>query len=117
SEEEHWHATACVQHPPTGRTFTPKAYALLGTYPPTQCGLATFNAALFDHLRRAGAQARVVRVIDGPALHRAPEVVHDLVKGAAPSAAMAVQVLNESDVVIVQHEYGIYSGPDGSDVI
>jgi glycosyltransferase involved in cell wall biosynthesis len=95
----------------------PKAYALLGTYPPTQCGLATFNAALFDHLRRAGEHARVVRVIDEPALHRAPEVVHDLVKGAARSAAMAVHVLNEFDVVIVQHEYGIYSGPDGSDII
>jgi glycosyltransferase involved in cell wall biosynthesis len=59
----------------------------------------------------------VVRVLDEPALHRAPEVVHDLVKGAARSAAMAVHVLNEFDVVIVQHEYGIYSGPDGSDII
>jgi len=95
----------------------PKAYALLGTYPPTQCGLATFNAALFDHLRRAGEHARVVRVIDESARHRAPEVVHDLVKGAAHSAAIAVHVLNEFDVVIVQHEYGIYSGPDGSDII
>src|SRR5258708_12710465 len=95
----------------------PKAYALLGTYPPTQCGLATFNAALFDHLRRAGERARVVRVIDEPALHRAPEVVHDLVKGAARSAAIAVHVLNEFDVVIVQHEYGIYGGPALPDII
>jgi polysaccharide biosynthesis protein PslF len=96
----------------------PKAYALLGTYPPTQCGLATFNAALFDHLRRAGEHARVVRVVDEPALlGRAPEVVHDLVKGSARSTMGAAGILNEFDVVIVQHEYGIYGGPDGSDII
>jgi len=95
----------------------PKAYALLGTYPPTQCGLATFNAALFNHLRGPGDRAGVVRVLDEPAPCPAPEVVHDLVNGSAASAAAAVDVLNGFDVAIVQHEYGIYGGPDGRDVI
>jgi hypothetical protein len=45
----------------------PKAYALLGTYPPTQCGLATFSAALFAHLRGPGDHVGVVRVLDEPA--------------------------------------------------
>jgi polysaccharide biosynthesis protein PslF len=95
----------------------PKAYALLGTYPPTQCGLATFSAALFAHLRGPGDRAGVVRVLDEPMRCDAPEVVHDLVNGSAPSAAAAVQVLNCFDVTIVQHEYGIYGGPDGRDLI
>ena len=45
------------------------------------------------------------------------EVVHDLVAGSAASAAAAAEVLNGFDVVIVQHEYGIYGGPDGQDVV
>jgi polysaccharide biosynthesis protein PslF len=95
----------------------PKAYALLGTYPPTQCGLATFSAALFAHLCGPGDRAGVVRVLDEPTRCSAPEVVHDLVNGSAPSAATAVRVLNCFDVTIVQHEYGIYGGPDGRDLI
>ena len=95
----------------------PKAYALLGTYPPTQCGLATFSAALFAHLCGPGDHAGVVRVLDEPTRCNAPEVVHDLVNGSAPSAAAAVRVLNCFDVTIVQHEYGIYGGPDGRDLI
>jgi polysaccharide biosynthesis protein PslF len=95
----------------------PKAYALLGTYPPTQCGLATFSAALFAHLRELGDHAGVVRVLDEPARCNTPEVVHDLVNGSAPSAAAAARVLNQFDVAIVQHEYGIYGGPDGRDLI
>jgi polysaccharide biosynthesis protein PslF len=95
----------------------PTSYALLSTYPPTQCGLATFAAALVAHLPRSGDQVAVVRVLDEPAPHPAAEVVHDLVTGSIASAAAAVEVLNSFDVVIVQHEYGIYGGPDGQDVV
>jgi polysaccharide biosynthesis protein PslF len=100
----------------------PKAYALLSTYPPTQCGLATFSAALSDHLRGPGDHVGVVRVLDEPvptgsAPLAAPEVVYDLVNGSARSAAAAVDVMNGFDVAIVQHEYGIYGGPDGQDLV
>ena len=98
----------------------PTSYALLSTYPPTQCGLATFTAALLTHLGQPGDQVAVVRVLDEPAPPSPAEpgeVVHDLVAGSAASASAAAEVLNGFDVVIVQHEYGIYGGPDGQDVI
>jgi polysaccharide biosynthesis protein PslF len=95
----------------------PTTYALLSTYPPTQCGLATFTAALLAHLPAPGDQVAVVRVLDEPEPRPAAEVVHDLVAGSAASASAAAAVLNGFDVVIVQHEYGIYGGPDGQDVI
>jgi polysaccharide biosynthesis protein PslF len=99
-----------------------QAYALLGTYPPTQCGLATFSAALFAQLRGPGDRAAIVRVLDepaprAPAPRDAPEVVADLVNGSAASAAAVVEVLSGFDVAIVQHEYGIYGGPDGEDLV
>jgi glycosyltransferase involved in cell wall biosynthesis len=95
----------------------PTNYALLSTYPPTQCGLATFAAALLAHLPQRGDRVAVVRVLDEPAPCPAQEVVHDLVAGSAASASTAADVLNGFDVVIVQHEYGIYGGPDGQAVI
>jgi polysaccharide biosynthesis protein PslF len=95
----------------------PKSYALLSTYPPTQCGLATFTAALLAQLRQSGDRAFVVRVLDEPGGQAGIEVLQDLVTGSAASAAAAVETLNSFDVVIVQHEYGIYGGPDGQDVV
>jgi glycosyltransferase involved in cell wall biosynthesis len=95
----------------------PTKYALLSTYPPTQCGLATFSAALLAHLPQPGDHVAVVRVLDEPAPRRGDEIAHDLVNGSAASAAAAAGVLNGFDVVIVQHEYGIYGGPDGQDVV
>jgi glycosyltransferase involved in cell wall biosynthesis len=95
----------------------PTTYALLSTYPPTQCGLATFTAALRAHLPEPGDRAAVVRVVDRPAQFNADEVICELVTGSAASASAAIEVLNTFDVVIVQHEYGIYGGLDGQDVL
>jgi glycosyltransferase involved in cell wall biosynthesis len=95
----------------------PTSYALLSTYPPTQCGLATFTSALLAHLPEPGDRVVVVRVLDEPAPRPSAEVVQNLVAGSAASAAAAADALNSFDVVIVQHEYGIYGGPDGQDVV
>ena len=95
----------------------PTSYALLSTYPPTQCGLATFTAALLAHLPAPGDRVVVVRVLDQPASRPGAEVVQNLVAGSAASAAAAADALNSFDVVIVQHEYGIYGGPDGQEVV
>jgi glycosyltransferase involved in cell wall biosynthesis len=95
-------------------------YVVLGTYPPTQCGLATFSAALLGYLPRPGDQVGVVRVLDEPELEPTPlppVVVADLVNGSVASAAAAVEVMNSYDVAIIQHEYGIYGGPDGQDLL
>ncbi|WP_235892385.1 glycosyltransferase [Mycolicibacterium hodleri] len=89
---------------------------MLGTYPPTRCGLATFSAALADGLAVHGADVSVVRVADGASASGA-RVIGDLVNDSAASVAAASELLNRSDVAIVQHEYGIYGGPDGDDVV
>ena len=57
-------------------------FGLLTTFPPTQCGLATFSRALATHLRGAGAQVGVVRVVDSPQA-AVPMVTHELVAGQA----------------------------------
>ena len=91
--------------------------AVLSTYPPTQCGLATFSAALVGQLSHT-TQVGIVRVLDAPVSDDpGPAVVAEIVNGSRSSAAAAVDVLNGYDAVIVQHEYGIYGGPDGEDVL
>jgi glycosyltransferase involved in cell wall biosynthesis len=90
---------------------------VLSTYPPTQCGLATFSAALVEQLNRQPGTAGVVRIVDRPQSPPTGEVAAHLVTGSAGSLAAAVRRLNGFDAVVVQHEYGIYGGPDGSDVI
>jgi glycosyltransferase involved in cell wall biosynthesis len=90
---------------------------LLSTYPPTQCGLATFSAALTEQLDRSPGTVGVVRVVDQPETHPGAEVVAHLVNGSPASAVQAVRHLNSYDAVVVHHEYGIYGGADGCDVI
>lgn len=91
--------------------------AMLSTYPPTQCGLATFTAALRTELAMTCRDVGIVRVVDGPGEHDGAEVVGHVVNGSPESAAGAVKLLNDYDAVIVQHEYGIFGGPDGCDVL
>lgn len=99
------------------------SFGFLSTYPPTRCGLATFTAALASAIPGPGdPDSRVVRVDDrvpaGPATPGPRTlVVGDLRPGNAASRAEAARTLDASDVVIVQHEYGIYGGPDGDEIL
>ncbi len=88
----------------------------LSTYPPTQCGIATFCEALATQLVAEGAEVGVVRLVDAPQAPRTP-VVMQWVTGRPVDAAQAAAVLDTYDVAVIQHEYGIYGGADGMDVI
>jgi glycosyltransferase involved in cell wall biosynthesis len=89
---------------------------IVSTYPPTACGLATFSAALARGLAAVGAEARVVRIADGEISPEA-QVVGELASGSPSSIEAAARLLNECDVAVLQHEYGIYGGTDGDEVL
>ncbi|MFC0111806.1 glycosyltransferase [Kibdelosporangium aridum] len=94
-------------------------YGFLTTYPPTPCGVATFGAALRRHLiaLEPDSCADVVRVVDQAGSPAPAEVVHDLVKGSPRSLVIAAELLNGFDVAIVQHDYDIYGGRDGEELL
>jgi glycosyltransferase involved in cell wall biosynthesis len=89
-------------------------FGLLSTHPPTRCGLATFNAALANELTAVG----VVRVAV-PGGDRAPTVgvVHTWSEADSGGWRGSADALNAFEVAVVQHEYGIYPGRDGADVV
>ena len=104
--------------PLEGVAFVATLYGFVSTYPPTQCGLATFTAALLGALTADGPDdARVARVLDTPQPPAGYEVVTDVVAGDAAGVTRSAARLGECDVVILQHEFGIYGGADGKDVL
>ena len=103
--------------PDTGPARPPRrSYAVLSTVPPPPCGVATFSAARGEGLAAGAADVRVVRVGDG-SLATAGRVVARLADDDVVPSTEAIDALNDADVVIVQHEYGIYAGVDGSSVV
>ena len=92
-------------------------YGILSTYPPTQCGLATFSAALATALSTPRDVVEIVAVADAPGEPGDGGPVHVWVKGDTHGAAAAAARLNDTDIAIIQHEYGIFGGPDGEDVL
>lgn len=96
-----------------------ESYGFLSTYPPTQCGLATFTASLAAALRDGpgAAEIGVVQVVEKAGGSSFIEVLHELPTAEPDGEAAAAEVLGRFGVVIVQHEYGIYGGRDGESVV
>lgn len=93
-------------------------YGFVSTFPPTQCGLATFTSSLRDALlAHHGDEGLVVRLVDGAEAQPGPEVVAQIAMGDRSSLHRAVARLNECDVAIVQHEYGVYGGRHGEEIL
>jgi glycosyltransferase involved in cell wall biosynthesis len=99
-------------------TSTSQRIGLLSTYPPKICGLATFASALERELVSAGHCVDVVRIDDGDDdFTIGKQVAATLVNGDPASILKAAAVLSRCDVALIQHEYGIYGGADGEEII
>ena len=90
----------------------------LSSAPPTPCGIATFTSALGEVLTKRSFDVTVVRVLDEPeSAESDPAVIGELIGSDPSTIGGAVRALNECDLAIIQHEYGLYGGSDGSDVL
>ena len=109
------HTAVSVPPSPQGGDHT-RSFGILSTFPPTSCGIATFSAALAAGLIADGASVDVVRC--GPSPHVEDVlVVASLADAKRHGRRPAVEALNANDLVIVQHEYGLYDGRDGESII
>ena len=99
-------------------TFNVK-WGILSSSPPTACGIATFTTALGKALTRRGEDVTLVRILEGAdAPATSPfTVASELKAGDASSIARTAWSLNRSDVALIQHEFGLYGGEDGGDVV
>jgi glycosyltransferase involved in cell wall biosynthesis len=87
----------------------------VSSFPPTSCGIATFSAALAAGLIGAGASVDVVRCRHE--VDRDDVLVLGSLGGSHVDQRHAIDALSRNDLVIVQHEYGLYDGPDGESVV
>jgi glycosyltransferase involved in cell wall biosynthesis len=93
---------------------------VVGTYPPTRCGLATFTANTRRGLLCAGAHGvDVLRLGEAPPDAEPPEVVGHWRAGEhVPTTVSALTELADGyATVLLQHEFGIYPGHDGIHVL
>jgi glycosyltransferase involved in cell wall biosynthesis len=92
---------------------------MVGTYPPTTCGLATFTSNLAAAIAAPGSGwcVKVIRVLDRPEDEVNDEVAAQWIANDERSLSRSLEVINSCDAVVLQHEYGLFAGRDGDSVL
>jgi len=110
--------------PDTKSTPVGPRLGLVSTYVPRHCGLATFSKDVIENYRpepgRRKGKALVVAVSnEAGEMAYPPEVGFEIRKHVREDYLVAAEYLNRApvDVVSIQHEYGIFGGPDGEYVL
>ncbi len=96
--------------------------AVIGNYLPRQCGIATFTTDLVGALSKEAPDTNcwTVAMNDKPEGYAYPGKVRFVVnQNRLSDYSMASEFLNinQTDIVCVQHEYGIFGGPAGSHLL
>ena len=96
--------------------------AYVATYPPSECGIATFTKDVVSSVAKYTpfSKPTVVAIKREHEIEPYERIVRfQILKENKQSYLDAAKFLNDStiDIVSVQHEYGIYGGPDGEYVL
>jgi glycosyltransferase involved in cell wall biosynthesis len=96
--------------------------AVIGNYLPRQCGIATFTTDLVEGLSAEAPDIYnwTAAINDKPEGYAYPEKVRfEINQNKLSDYSVASQYLNisQTDIVCVQHEYGLFGGPAGSHLL
>lgn len=97
-------------------------FGFVSTYPPTHCGIATFSNSLMKAIDDLDShRASIVRLLDADSKEGdegvGTEILANLRAENPQSMAHAIAELNKVDIALIQHEFGIYGGIDGEEVL
>ncbi|MHB1421518.1 MAG: glycosyltransferase, partial [Bacillota bacterium] len=93
--------------------------AFLSTYPPRECGLATFTEDLVNEIDKASlVRPTVIAVTNTEEEYLDPRVVYNLRQHNRESYIQTAHWANTHvDLLIIEHEYGIFGGESGEYII
>jgi len=105
---------------PLARSFPTGRVGIVSTFPPTRCGIARFSSSLISSLSVVAPDLDldIVRLVDGrPPPSALGQVGMEIDPNSPVSTRVAARHLNKSDVVVLQHEFGIFGANDGVSVL
>lgn len=94
--------------------------SFVSTYPPKVCGLASFTSSLMGAIARTRGTREglgVLPVVEAGREGTAADGGRVLRNSDRQSMRAAVRTLNGFDAVSIQHEFGIFGGKDGREVL
>ncbi|AEV67980.1 glycosyltransferase family 4 protein [Acetivibrio clariflavus] len=98
----------------------PRNIAFLSTYPPRECGLATFTQDLVRELDNVGVlnKPKVIAVSNDNYSY-SDRVIMELKQHERESYIETANTINSSDIelLVIEHEYGIFGGDSGEYIL
>ena len=96
--------------------------AYMASYPPRECGIATFTKDLVEAVDRAfpGNPGKIIALNESQATYRyGPEVKFAVTVDDLESYREAADYINHSktDLLCIQHEYGLFGGQHGENLL
>jgi len=95
-----------------------KHIAFLSTFPPRECGLATFTEDLVNEIGRVSLVRPSVIAVTNTEEYENPRVDHKLKQHDRSSYFKTAHWVNtHADLLVIEHEYGIFGGECGEYII